>query len=370
MPNNELLVHAIGAAKTEGILNGCISNTIALQHCIQSALNQAQSKTPIIAKSTICNIPLYNSSFIKNKAKVPILNPHKIVTASELSLLEESFKKPTKNTKQKIIHSHIHHYSIDYKLTQSPLGKHGSYIEAHHINIAMDIRNIRALKQVLIRSGLHPKAIVHDSYCLTHALLSETERHEGGIVIDIGTHFSKAHVMVNSKVINTQFIPIGYNHVVKDIATCLHTTINEAHRLLKKYGTAFLHDTDPQSSITIYGLKKQHTIKRRLLCQIIESRVNEILKILFKKCGDSIYSCPKIVLTGSGDSITGIQSLIDQRWSKYCEKDPHTSPHKNGTIQYSTALGGVLASLHHKRIQYTKQTQKRSITKPFLNFLK
>lgn len=370
MPNNELLVHAIGAAKTKGILNGCIVNSVELKESIDTAIKEAKNKCHIEAKNTICNLPLYNSGFSRNKAKIPILNPHKIVTSSELSLLSECVKKPTKNHKQKIIHSHIHHYAVDYKITQNPLGKHGSYIEAHQINIAMDIRNIRAIKQVITQTGLTLKAIVHDSYALTHALLSEDERRDGGIVIDIGTHFSKAHVMVGSKIVNSQFTPIGYNHVIKDIATCLHTSFTEAKRLLHNNGTTFLPHTDAQKNIQIYGINKQHKIKHRLLGQIIESRVNEILKILFQKGADSMYSCPKLTLTGSGRTIAGISEFIEQKWNKACEFDNFTSKDKNGIIQYSTALGGVLASLHHDRIHYSKTKEKNPITKPFFNFLK
>ena len=370
MQNNELLVHAIGCAKTEGVLNGCIINPKSVQNSILSAIKEASQKTTVTAKNSISNLPLYNSSFHKNKAKIPIISPQKKVSPSDLTLLSSILNKSHKNTKQKIIHSHIHHYAVDYKITNTPLEKQGSYIEAHNINISMDIRNIRALKQLLITAGLPPKAIVHDSYCLAHALLSETERREGGMILDLGTHYSKIHIMVNSKIINTQFIPIGQNHVIKDIATCLHTSLSEAQRLLNKYGTTFLPHCDSKGNILIYGIKKQHKVKHRLLCQIIESRITEILKLLFKKCGDSIHSCPKIIITGSGQAIPGLKELMLQRWSKTCQFDTHTTKEKNGAVQYSTSLGGILASLHHQRIQYEKHQKTTKISKPFFNFLK
>ena len=233
-----------------------------------------------------------------------------------------------------------------------------------------DIRNIRYLKQALLELKLVPKAIIHDSYSLCHALLSESERKEGGVILDLGSKNSKCHIMVNNQIVNTQIVAIGQDHIIKDIATCLNTSHHEAERLYQSFGNTYLPNCDSKSNINIHSLNKSHKIKHRLLCQVIESRLNETLKLLFKKCKDSLHSSSKMYLTGCGQNLDGIKDYIETKWKKKIKFDPNYIKESIGEINYSIALGGVLTGLHHQHIQYQKKTIKKITKNPFLNFLK
>ena len=154
------------------------------------------------------------------------------------------------------------------------------HISATVLSILADIRNIRLIKETFTALHLTPKAMVYDGYGLAHSLLSDEERKDRSIIVDLGKQSSKCHVIQNDELIYSKHIPIGQDHVDSDIATCLHVSKSDAIRLKQQSGTLNVASIDASETISVNPIKQSPDVNRRILCQIIEARIYEICKLL------------------------------------------------------------------------------------------
>ena len=104
---------------------------------------------------------------------------------------------------------------------------------------------------------------------------------------------------------------MGGNLITKDIAIGLKTPIEEAEEAKKLLGSVYPSDVPEEEILEIsqIGTGRKRTISRRLLCQIIEARCEEILETIGKvirKVGIKRDLVTGIILTGGGSLQHGL----------------------------------------------------------------
>ena len=99
------------------------------------------------------------------------------------------------------------------------------------------------------------------------------------------SHFSQQELARYLRVPSERFlvIPLGGDHVTNDIAVGLRTPIAEAERIKIKYGHAISSKVPQDEHIEVpsIGGDTVNNIPRRHLCEIIEDRMVEFMKIAY-----------------------------------------------------------------------------------------
>ena len=136
-------------------------------------------------------------------------------------------------------------------------------------------------------------------------------------LIDIGGGTTDVAVYSEGSIKHTSVLGLGGAHVSNDIAVGLRTPFDEAERVKKKFGVAaarFL-GSDDVISVPSVGGRRPREVSRKLLCEIIEPRVDEILSLarqsLVKEgLEDRIPS--GVVLTGGCSALEGVPDLAEE----------------------------------------------------------
>ena len=109
-------------------------------------------------------------------------------------------------------------------------------------------------------------------------------------------------------------IPIGGQHITKDIAKGLSTTLESAERLKTLYGSVITSPSDDYELIDVHILGKDSNqftqINRSQLNAIIKPRVEETLELIRQKLKEHNLDKKQIrnlVLTGGGSLLEGIE---------------------------------------------------------------
>ena len=138
----------------------------------------------------------------------------------------------------------------------------------------------------------------------------------GGGTTDISVFF-------DGEVVFTGSVPLGGNHVTNDIARGLSTAVNYAERMKTLYGSVIQSTADDQEIIKVPLVGEEddgeNQISRSMLIGIIRPRVEEIFELVresLKRTGLEKAGARRVVLTGGGSQLTGIQELAAEIMNK------------------------------------------------------
>jgi cell division protein FtsA len=193
--------------------------------------------------------------------------------------------------------------------------------------------------------------IVLEPMASAEAVLADDERDLGVCLIDIGGGTTDIAVFEDGSIKHTSVIGVGGYHITNDIAVGLRTPFDEAERIKKKFGVAasrFLSGDDVLSVPSVGG-RRPRQMSRKMLCEIIEPRVDEILSLArqeLSKEGLEGRIPSGVVLTGGCSSLDGIPELAEEIFEAPVRRG---APERVGGLQdvvrgpmYATGVGLAL----------------------------
>ena len=149
------------------------------------------------------------------------------------------------------------------------------------------------------------------------ACVSENEKKEGVICIDIGCETTKVVVYMKNNVIYAENFTLGGNNVSLDLSHGLQIS-DEAAELAKiKYGTV-VAPFNEKVELELDSNKRK-LISKNLLYGIIKPRYDEILEIIRDKVFDNIYArvaINSVVLTGGASKIFGLKNICENIFNR------------------------------------------------------
>jgi cell division protein FtsA len=167
------------------------------------------------------------------------------------------------------------------------------------------------------RAGLQVLDVVLESLASSEAVLDADEKHLGIALVDIGGGTSDVAVFLDHAIRYSCVVGLGGNHITSDISVGLRTSMDEAEKIKKKFGCALVEWTNPQDVIEVgsVGGQKPRQLAQSILTQIIEARVEEIVKIVEWELVRSGYAeslHAGVVLTGGVALLPGIRELSER----------------------------------------------------------
>ncbi len=135
--------------------------------------------------------------------------------------------------------------------------------------------------------------------------------------MDIGGGTTDIVVYHQGAVMHTAVLPLGGNHLTSDVAAGLRTPIAEAERLKVSHGVATNLIVKREETIEVPGVggREPRTIPRRVLGEIIEPRMEEILSMAQRevvRSGVAESLASGVVLVGGTSLMEGTQELAER----------------------------------------------------------
>jgi cell division protein FtsA len=167
------------------------------------------------------------------------------------------------------------------------------------------------------KAGLNVIDIVLEPLASAEACLADDERDLGVCLIDIGGGTTDLAVFADGSIKHTSVLALGGSHISNDIAVGLRTPFEEAERIKKKFGVAasrFL-PSDDVITVSSVGGRRPREVSRKILCEIIEPRVDEILSLARQELvkGGLEGRIPSgVVLTGGCSALEGLVDLAEE----------------------------------------------------------
>jgi cell division protein FtsA len=174
--------------------------------------------------------------------------------------------------------------------------------------------------------GVDLDAVVFSGYASSLAVLSETEKELGVVLVDIGAGTTDLSIYIDGSVAYSSVIPIGARHITNDLAIGLRISLESAEKIKlflssptkkqfkleeeeaeEKQEKLSSDEVDLSSLALAEELRK--VSKKTLIDGIIRPRLNELFTMIgieIKKSGFGGQIPSGVVITGGGAKTVGI----------------------------------------------------------------
>lgn len=205
----------------------------------------------------------------------------------------------------------------DGKMVADPVGLPGSKLEVNSYLITGQGAHVQLFERALTLNHRKVDQFILGPLASGLGILTPDEIAKGAICIDVGATKTDLAVFVAGSLAFACCIPAGGLNVTGDLSQLLNASMEESERLKVQEGQALSSAISERDAIEVQqqGQPSPRPMQRRVLCEIIESRMREIgriAKVHVEKAG-YLKSVPGgVVLTGGGAKLKGIEELFGQ----------------------------------------------------------
>lgn len=230
-----------------------------------------------------------------------------------------------------------------------PIGMSGGRLEVTTMLVTSHATQIQNIERAASGAGIRISHFVQKGLASGLGVLSESQIESGAAVVDIGAGGTEVAVFSKGSMCFAAAIPVGGLLVTSDIGKLLKTSPEEAERLKLKAGKALAGSVTESESVGVLQLGQIHErpLQRRVLCEIIESRMREVATMVrqqLERSGHYGMLPGGVVLTGGGAQLLGVDDLFADVLQHH--KVSIATPHVGGksapavdSADMSTAIG-------------------------------
>lgn len=312
--NGQLEVIGIGESESHGILKGVIVNIETAADAIQKSINQAEHMAGISAPDIIATIGGDHISGLNSNGVIGVNSKDKEITKAEIDRVLDSAKNILIPQDREIIEIIEQEYLLDGQdEIRNPIGMSGTRLETK-VHLITGLKYVSEhLKKTLHKMNFTGRDLIANIRGSAEAVLTRDEKELGVVTIDIGHSTTSLIIFLEGSVWHTAVIPIGSNHITNDISKCIKVTVPIAEKLKCDHGYAFIDMIGDKEIIEVPTASgKMKTLQKKVLTEIIQPRVEEILSLCSRELSKIKYLdslAGGIVFTGGGALLPGLTEL-------------------------------------------------------------
>ncbi len=359
---NGVDIVGIGTHPSKGLRKGVVVDIDATVESIKHAVEEAELMADCEITSVYAGVA---------GGHIRAFNSHGVVAVKDREVREGDVKRVIDAAKavaipmdREVIHVIPQEFIVDDQDgIREPLGMSGVRLEAQIHIVTAAVTSAQNIVKCCNKAGLNVVDIVLEPLASAQAVLESDERDLGVAMIDIGGGTTDVAVFADGSIKMTAVIGIGGYHLSNDIAVGLRTPFDEAERIKKKFGVASARylSGDDVISVPSVGGRRPREVSRKILCEVIEPRVEEILSLAHQEIersglADRIPS--GVVLTGGASALAGMHELAEEVFEAPVRQG--TPGHVGGLLDvvrspmYATGVGLVLFGVNQQHASRTR----------------
>jgi cell division protein FtsA len=333
----------VGEAPSRGVRKGEIVDMENCGKCIREAIADAEEKSDVMIKNVYLGVTGAHIVGFNNRGSYALPEGREKI--------QEAARNAPIPAQNMFVHTILQHFYVDGQDgVLNPVGMFGHGLEADFHIVHGNANRIRNSIQCLCDLDLEIEDIIFTPYAGAQAVLTQSQKNTGVLMIDMGGGTTGFCVYAGGAVVQSGCVGVGGDHLTNDLSLGLRIPMGKAEQLKLKEGSCVLGNCLPGETV---ALKDEHgfagkEVEREMLNTIIQMRVRETFELLkrqLEKENYVDYLGAGIVLTGGCSELRGIKHLAEEVFGmpvQLCRAkniSGVTSAFENP--QYSTAIGLV-----------------------------
>jgi cell division protein FtsA len=314
----ETRILGVGVSPSSGLSKGMVDNIREATEAIRASVEKAEHASGTRILSAHVGLSGAHVDSVNNRGIVAVPDRNRPISADDIARALEGAKIISIPANRQIMHVVPRYYIVDGQdHVSDPLGMYGQRldVDAHIVTVASSA--IANVSKVVEAAGVQVDDVVLQPLASAEAVLTNEERRQGVVIADIGGGCTDLSVFVEGSIQHTATLPIGGNHITRDLVVGLRCPYNSAEQTKIAYGHALPSAVPAEDTIDIeaFGAERQRTYPRHLVCEIIQARCEEIFEMLVNEVRKSTelgLVSAGLVLTGGSARLQGFDLLAEQ----------------------------------------------------------
>ncbi len=304
-----------GFTRSRGVRGGGITDLEEAERAIRSAVALAEEMADYRLRTVTVNLSCGHPESRLFNVQWPV-NGRQVTEADVRRVISEGRSRAVTEGRE-TIHSLPVNFSVDE--TQGvidPRGHHCDQLSArlHVVDaLSMALRNLGA---AVGRCDLEISEVVSAPFASGLSCLVDDERDLGATLVDMGGGTTSVAVFGEGQLLHTAQVPVGGQHVTRDIAGVLSTPIDNAERLKTLYGNAHSSPDDEREILAVQLIGEEDhqfaKIPRSMVVGIIKPRLEETFEMVRDRldgAGLGRAAGNRVVLAGGASQLVGVRDL-------------------------------------------------------------
>ena len=314
----ELKVLGTGVVTSQGMQKGRIENILEVQEAVRTSMEEAQRYIGDAAPADVYT-SVTGSHLSSLNTKEVVENPDDVgdISGKLLDrLLRGSF--PDVGHDQEVLHVIPIGYHVDgMSGIRNPVGLHGNLVEVEAHVVMGDSVTLKNTVKAIEAGKASVKSMVLHSLASAESTLTGDERELGVVLADIGGGTTDIVIYRQGQPWYSAVIPVGGSQLTKDLSVALKTPLYMTEEMKIKWGSVMPETIPADEEVVIPSFQGQpkHSLSRRILCDPLNARMMELIKLIVLKVRQSglrEFPTGGIVLTGGGAEMTGLTDLVQK----------------------------------------------------------
>ncbi len=310
---DELKIIGFNTTVAKGVRRGLVVDIKEATEAVEDSVEKAERMAGHKINKAFVAVGGPHISSLNSHGIVAVSNPQGEINEEDVARVIEAAKAISLSSTRRIIEVIPRDYIVDGQSgIKNPVGMSGVRLEVETHIITASTTNLKNQERILSDLGIENQGFVFSGLASAEAVLTDTEKELGIILVDIGGGKIDLSIYVDGALSYSSSIPIGARHISNDIAVGLRVSLNSAEKIKiflsknfdgkKKTPQINLKELDLPEDITEVSLKT-------LVDGIIAPRLEEIFKLIFEEIEKSGFGqqIPSgLVITGGGALTIGM----------------------------------------------------------------
>ena len=313
----QLELMGLGHQRSMGVKSGTIVDADEAERAVRAAVAQAERMAGVVLERISLTVScgrIRSSSFV---ARALVEGP--VVRDDDLARVLSGGEAFVERGGRLLVQLTRSEWRLDAaRGIRDPRGLAGRELSVELHAVTADEAPVRNLLSIAERCHLAVDGMIAAPFASALAVATAEERAIGALVVDVGAGVTSLAAFVGGRLVHTDAIPVGGQHVTFDVARVLVTSAAEAERIKTLYGTLVKAASDSAEvfSYPVAGEEEPSLfqVSKARLREVIEPRIANLLGLIHERLGEaglaSLVS-GRVILTGGGSQLLG----LDQAWT-------------------------------------------------------
>ena len=374
-----LRIVGVSVVPSRGMRKSQIVDLEQVMETITESVEGAERMAGMSAHQVVISISGAHIASYNSKGVVAVSSQNQEIIPDDVARVIEAARALSLPPEKKIIHVIPRDFTVDSQTgIKDPVGMTGIRLEAEaHIITGMTTA-LNNLTKCVQDIGLELAGFTFSGLAAAEAVLTETEKELGVVVVDIGAGTTSVCAYTEGALAFSTALPIGARHITQDIALGCRLSLENAEKIKVALSEQKDDEFSPKPGeskdevqkrrkkadevdLKKLGIDSTEILSRKHVVEgIMLPRMKEIFTLLGQKLAEEnlLEEVPAgVVITGGGAETTGIVEAAKRTLNLPARVG--RPRHIQGVIDdlhrptYATSMGLILMGL--KQVELTKQ---------------
>lgn len=322
LKEDKFSVIGVATVPSKGLKKGQIVDIEETVAAISESVDSAERMAGISIGSALVSVGGAHIQSQNSKGVVAVSNPEGEITPQDITRVVDAARAVSLPSSREILHVLPREFLVDGQAgIKDPLGMTGVRLEVDTQIVTGATTAIRNLAKCINEVGVDIESVVFSGLASSYAVLSDTERELGVVLVDIGAGTTDIALWVDGALSFSGVLPVGARNVTNDIAVGLRVSLESAEKIKLLLSTVGKSADELDLSALDLPEEVKKVSRKTLIEGIIKPRLLEIFTFVgmeIQKSGFGGMTPSGVVITGGGAQTIGVIEACRTRLAMPC----------------------------------------------------